>query len=269
MEIAIEDFCEDIVGKAMRGLKQSDNEVAAVAGVPAKSVEAIRKGRGTEATVRAVAPQLNLDPDKLATSFLNQWRPQPHHVDGLFLSNTEYHDMRVNAYLIWDPNSRVGAIIDTGADASELLDHAKAIGVIVTHIFLTHTHNDHILDLDHVRGAFSEASVHVGSREPLPGAHGVEPGDQFSVGNLNITARLTWGHSAGGVTYVIDGLAKPVAFVGDAVFAGSMGGGMVSYEDALRTNREEILTLPDETILCPGHGPLTSVEEEKAHNPFF
>jgi glyoxylase-like metal-dependent hydrolase (beta-lactamase superfamily II) len=61
----------------------------------------------------------------------------------------------------------------------------------------------------------------------------------------------------------------PVAIVGDAIFAGSMGGGMVSYEDALRTNRDKIMTLPDKTILCPGHGPITSVGEEKKYNPFF
>ena len=81
--------------------------------------------------------------------------------------------------------------------------------------------------------------------------------------------RLTSGHSAGGVTYFIRGLARPVAIVGDSIFAGSMGGGMVSYADALRNNREQILTLPDETIICPGHGPLTTVGEQKAANPFF
>ena len=48
-----------------------------------------------------------------------------------------------------------------------------------------------------------------------------------------------------------------------------MGGGKVSYLDALRTTRNEILSLPDSTILCPGHGPLTSVAEELEHNPFF
>ena len=68
---------------------------------------------------------------------------------------------------------------------------------------------------------------------------------------------------------MVEGLAQSLGIVGDAIFAGSMGGGMVSYQDALRTNREQILTLSDETILCPGHGPLTSVGEEKAHNPFF
>src|SRR5439155_1351332 len=57
--------------------------------------------------------------------------------------------------------------------------------------------------------------------------------------------------------------------VGDSLFAGSMGGGNVSYDDALRNNLEKILTLRDETIICPGHGPMTTVGEEKQHNPFF
>jgi len=57
--------------------------------------------------------------------------------------------------------------------------------------------------------------------------------------------------------------------VGDSLFAGSMGGGNVSYQDALRNNLEKILTLPDSTIICPGHGPMTTVAQEKQHNPFF
>jgi hydroxyacylglutathione hydrolase len=71
------------------------------------------------------------------------------------------------------------------------------------------------------------------------------------------------------MTYVVTGLARPVAVVGDSLFAGSMGGGNVSYQDALRNNREKILTLTDETIVCPGHGPLTTVGKEKRDNPFF
>jgi glyoxylase-like metal-dependent hydrolase (beta-lactamase superfamily II) len=53
------------------------------------------------------------------------------------------------------------------------------------------------------------------------------------------------------------------------MFAGSMGGGMISFADAWKNNREKILTLPDETVICPGHGPMTSVGEEKRNNPFF
>jgi glyoxylase-like metal-dependent hydrolase (beta-lactamase superfamily II) len=71
------------------------------------------------------------------------------------------------------------------------------------------------------------------------------------------------------MTYVVNGRARPIAIVGDSLFAGSMGGGNVSYDDALRNNLEKILTLPDETIICPGHGPMTTVGEEKEHNPFF
>ena len=82
-----------------------------------------------------------------------------------------------------------------------------------------------------------------------------------------LIAKHTHGHSIGGLTYVIDGLEKPVAVVGD-IFAGSMGGGMVSYEDALNTNREKIMTLLEDTILCPGHGPLTTIAEEKRTTRF-
>ncbi|MDD4932907.1 MAG: MBL fold metallo-hydrolase, partial [Methylacidiphilaceae bacterium] len=84
-----------------------------------------------------------------------------------------------------------------------------------------------------------------------------------------IRTLLTNGHSAGGITYLVAGGARPLAIVGDSLFAGSMGGGNVSYADALRNNREKILTLPGQTVICPGHGPLTTVEEEREHNPFF
>ena len=53
------------------------------------------------------------------------------------------------------------------------------------------------------------------------------------------------------------------------LFAGSMGGGIISWEDALANNRKHIFSLPDDTVLCPGHGPLTSVREEKRNNPFY
>jgi glyoxylase-like metal-dependent hydrolase (beta-lactamase superfamily II) len=71
------------------------------------------------------------------------------------------------------------------------------------------------------------------------------------------------------MTFFVTGLARPVAVVGDSIFAGSMGGGNVSYKEAIKNNVEKILTLPDATIICPGHGPMTTVGEEKAHNPFF
>ena len=89
------------------------------------------------------------------------------------------------------------------------------------------------------------------------------------MGSLSLRSLHTYGHSVGGTTYLVDGLEKPVAISGDSLFAGSMGGGMVSYQDALQNNREKIMTLPGETIVCPGHGPMTTIDEERRHNPFF
>ena len=269
MTIGIEDFCEDIVGKAMRGTNMSDTDLAAMAAVDVESIQRLRRGEGDADTVRAVAKPLGLHPEKLVDTFNGAWYPQDQDVDGVFMVNTAFSEMFVNAYLIWDTVSREGAFFDTGADASELLSKAEEEKITVSKVFLTHTHRDHVADLDRVKAIYPEVAVHVGSRELFQGAGSVEHGDVFDVGALKVSARLTWGHAKGGISYVIDGLVTPIAVVGDAMFAGSMGGGMVSYQDALRTNREEILALPDHTILCPGHGPLTTVGEEKDHNPFF
>jgi len=135
-------------------------------------------------------------------------------------------------------------------------------------ILLTHAHSDHVADLPRLREE-TGAQVFAPAREPVPGAERIEEGKRFRLGKIDIDTRLTWGHSPGGITYVVHGLARPVAIVGDSLFAGSMGGGNVSYDDALRNNLEKILALPDETVICPGHGPITSVGEEKKHNPFF
>ncbi|PYJ14158.1 MAG: MBL fold metallo-hydrolase, partial [Verrucomicrobia bacterium] len=135
-------------------------------------------------------------------------------------------------------------------------------------IFLTHAHADHVADLPRLREE-TAADVFTPAREPVPGAELIEEGKRFRLGNLQIDTRLTWGHSPGGMTYVVTGLAQPIAIVGDSLFAGSMGGGNVSYQEALRNNLEKILMLSDDTIICPGHGPITTVGEEKEHNPFF
>ena len=72
------------------------------------------------------------------------------------------------------------------------------------------------------------------------------------------------------MTYVVEGLPARFAVVGDALFAGSMGGVAPElYAASLKANRQQIFSLPDDTILCPGHGPLTTVGLEKKHNPFY
>lgn len=269
MSIPLEDQFSDIVGKAMRGLRLTDSDVAARAGVSAEAVQRLCGGDFEEAAARQVAPVLGLNAGALVASAGKAWRPEPITLEGLAQFNTPFEDMTVNSYLVWDSGSRQAAAFDTGTDVSEMIDLLQERELTLRAIFLTHTHGDHVFELDRLK-AKTGAPAFVGTREPLDGARLVEAGTfTFELGQLHVETRLTWGHSKGGITYVISGLSRPVAIVGDAVFAGSMGGGGVSYEDALSTNREQILTLPEETVLCPGHGPLTTVAEEKRHNPFF
>ena len=144
----------------------------------------------------------------------------------------------------------------------------KREGLTVKLILLTHSHPDHVADLSRLRKE-TGAPVYISKLESANGAQGIEEGKRFECGQLKIESRLTSGHSVGGMTFVITGLERPIAVVGDSLFAASMGGGAVSYNDAVRNNLEKILTLPNETIVCPGHGPLTTVGKEKCENPFF
>ncbi len=266
--IPLEDSFFDIVGKAMRGLKLADSEVAARTGVAADQVQKLRDGVWDETVARAVAPVLGLNADALAAAGNRMWTPQPIALEGLAQFNTPFEDMTVNSYLAWHPASNVAVAFDTGADCSGVLALLSEKKLKLKYVLLTHTHGDHIFDLDRLKEK-TGAPAFVGDREPTSGAETFPVGRTFEAGALTIETRLTWGHSPGGITFVIRGLARPVAIVGDSIFAGSMGGGGIDYAAALRNNREQILTLPDETVLCPGHGPLTTVGEQKMHNAFF
>jgi hydroxyacylglutathione hydrolase len=267
--IPLEDNVGDIIGKAQRGLRISDTELAAKARVSSQKIRDLRAGDFDELTLLRVAPVLGLAPRALCELAKGEWHPQKiDQRDGLAQFNTHYHDMAVNAYLVWDPASRAAAALDTGADSSEMIHFANRHKLDVQLILLTHAHADHVADLPRLREE-TGADVFTPAREPVPGAELIEEGKRFRLGNLQIDTRLTWGHSPGGMTYVVTGLAHPIAIVGDSLFAGSMGGGNVSYDAALQNNLEKILTLSDDTIICPGHGPITTVGEEKEHNPFF
>jgi len=269
MSIPLEDNVSDIIGKAQRGLAISDSQLAERAGVSAEKIRKLRDGAFDDDTVESVAPVLNLDAAALRKLASGKWGPEAiGEIDGLAQFNTTYGDMTVNAYLVWDPATREAVAFDTGADCGGILQRIEQERLSVKLILLTHAHPDHVADLRRLRKA-TGASIYISRLEEAEGAEEIEEGKGFRVGSLEIEARLTSGHSPGGMTFVVTGLSRPVAIVGDSLFAGSMGGGNVSYGDALRNNREKILTLPDETIVCPGHGPLTAVGKEKRDNPFF
>lgn len=266
--IALEDGFADVISKAQRGLRLSDTELAEKAQVSAQKIRKLREGEFDELALSRVGAVLNLATRPLCELATAEWHPEKVEVEGLAQFSTRYHDMLVNAYLLWSPGGGEAVAFDTGADCGALLALATKHKLTIEMILLTHAHVDHVADLARLREK-SGAPVYVSSREPVEGVELIEEGKSFRVGKLKIETRLTWGHSLGGMTYVVHGLARPVAVVGDSLFAGSMGGGGVSYEDALRNNLEKILTLPDQTVLCPGHGPMTTVGEEKVHNPFF
>jgi len=96
--------------------------------------------------------------------------------------------------------------------------------------------------------------------------------DFIHLGSLRITNRETPGHAEDGVIYLVgnfDEDAPHVAIIGDTIFAGSLASGNISWDMLKERVRSEIFSLPPATLLCPGHGPLTTVAEEKEHNPFF
>ena len=267
--IPLEDNFEDVLGKALRGTGIPDGVLEFLTGVPEETIGKLKEGHFEEKALRQVASPLGLDADALVERGMNSWCPEPVEVDGLRQFNTVFDDMTVNNYLVWDPASKAAALFDTGTDASKAIATVVELSLDLEQLFLTHTHLDHIIDRATVESHNGSLQTHVNALEPAEGAARFQPGDSFTVGALQIATRLTKGHSPGGITYVIEGLKRPVAIVGDALFAQSMGGGMISYQDALATNRSELFTLEDHTVICPGHGPMTSVGEEKAHNPFY
>lgn len=265
----LEDNFNDVIGKAQRGLKLTDEQLAKKAGVSVADVARAKAGNFDEASVAKIAPALSLGAKQLVALGKKAWKPKdPGQINGLRMFTTNYEDMTVNSFLVWDPKSNAAVFFDTGADASVMIKTTHDNHLRPELILLTHTHPDHIADLAKLKSA-TNVKAYVCQSEAIVGAELFKAGHEFSAGDLRIQTRQTSGHSRGGITYFITGLAKPVAIVGDSIFASSMGGGNVSYEDAIRNNHQQILTMPDETIICPGHGPMTTVGEEKANNPFF
>jgi 3-hydroxyisobutyrate dehydrogenase len=229
----------------------------------------MKGGRVLEGPARLISPLLGLHADSLLAIGRHTWRPAPVAVEGLLVFNTVYGSMTVNSFIVFDPESKSAALFDTGADASGGLAAIMDLGLRLERIYITHTHPDHIAALAEWRKAFPNAAVKAGRGDLPDGAEPVDDGMTFTLGKLAIEARETSGHARCGMTYVIEGLAQPLAIAGDALFAGSMGGAAAAWTDALHANRRKIFSLPGYAVICPGHGPLTTVAEERGHNPFY
>jgi glyoxylase-like metal-dependent hydrolase (beta-lactamase superfamily II) len=264
----LEDDYTDIINKAQAGLSIGDDKLARCAGIPLPALSALKSGVVKHEHLTAVAPLLNLDSTSLLEIATGSWHPKPVSMAGLQQCSTHFHGMSVNSYLVWDPASQSAAIFDTGATCEPLLRLMSEHSLRVSSIFLTHAHRDHITDLSSLL-EYTKAPAYSSEKDHVSGTKPIAYGDRFEVGALTISTRQTTGHTRGGVTYVVGGLTNPIAIVGDALFAGSMGGSPNAWAEALDTNRTAIFSLPDATIICPGHGPMTTVAEEKSHNPLF
>ena len=196
---------------------------------------------------------------------------------------------QTNAYLIADPDTRDAAVIDPAWDGKRILSEAQSRGWRIAHLWYTHAHFDHIGGAAEIADALNPLPLvalhpndHVLWRAGGGGAlfgfkidPGPEPtidfvqGQVLRLGNSQFEVRFTPGHTAGHcVLYCAE--AK-VCFCGDLIFAGSVGrtdlpGG--NWDTLEKSIREQIYTLPDETRLLSGHGPETTVGNEKKFNPF-
>jgi glyoxylase-like metal-dependent hydrolase (beta-lactamase superfamily II) len=132
--------------------------------------------------------------------------------------------------------------------------------------FITHGHRDHTGGLDHLLR--SGVPVHAAG---IPGSIAMKPGATVFCGPLIVRAVELSGHFTPALGFLIDGLDVPVLVTGDALFAGSIGGcaSPAIFQQALHHLRKALAPLPDATVLLPGHGPATTLGEERRANPFL
>ncbi len=195
--------------------------------------------------------------------------------------------LAVNCLLIGCKETGKAALIDPGDEAKRLQSIIDGHNLKLDKILLTHGHVDHVgavVVMKQATGAMVYG--HEGDAEwlenaaqhavmfglPDPGVpvldHTVKEGDRVTVGNLVFDVFHTPGHSAGSVSYVIDGHA----FVGDLLFQHSIGrtdlpGG--DYDTLIHSVKTKIFSMQDDVIVYPGHGPITQVGVERRENPFF
>ena len=204
----------------------------------------------------------------------------------LLVENLVVGPLMTNCYIVWDEASNEGVIIDPGDDADIIITMLKELGVQVDRILATHCHFDHIaaaaalkreLELEFIAhegdlffvedGKASARKWGFDIEQPPKPDRFIEDGDKIEVGNFSLEVLHTPGHSPGGVSY----LHERVVFAGDCLFQGSIGRTdfrMGSLEELAKSIKTRLYTLPDNTLVYTGHGPVTTIGDEKAHNPF-
>ena len=271
----LEDHLGDIIRKARKAANVSAEQAAKAAGVSVDELSALESSGQANRTVNypALAQVLHLNGPKLE-SIAKGWRPAEKDLGRwreLRMISTEQGGNTVNCYLVWDEVSREAALFDTGWTADPVFKIIDAEELQLKHLFLTHSHEDHIAAMGAIRERFPKILIHTDTKSAPP-QHRNRRNDCVHLGSLRITNRETPGHAEDGVIYLVGNFpedAPHVGIIGDTIFAGSMATGFLSWEGLKERVRSQIFSLPADTLLGPGHGPLTTVAEEKEHNPFF
>jgi len=192
-----------------------------------------------------------------------------------------------NCYLVWEPEHHNGVIIDPGDEDELIVSQVEKNGFEPQAILLTHGHGDHIGAVKPLKEKY-DIPIYIGKEDaPMlqspsenvsavfgyeivcpPADHLVSDGDVIGFGKMKFTVIDTPGHSKGGVCYHIDRFL----FCGDTLFKNSVGGTDLpggDYETLIASIDKKLLPLPDDLICFPGHGPATTIGEERRNNPFI
>jgi len=181
--------------------------------------------------------------------------------------------LSTNCYVVGCEETGEAAVIDPGMEiekeTEQILDFIKENNFQIKYIINTHGHPDHVAG----NAAIKEATgapilIHENATEAVKADKKLRDGDALQVGNFKLVVLHTPGHTPDGISL----LGENAVFTGDALFAGSIGrtdfvGG--SYDDLIRSIRSKLLCLPDSFTVHPGHGPSTSISDEKRYNPFL
>jgi len=257
------DLPRDVLFKALRGRGMEAAHAASQARVALDELLAIGRATARVDLEEKLAPVLGLDAAALAG--LRDYRPQFPPCTGLERIELPFGDDFVNVWALGRDGSWL--VVDAGFGPLDLAAALDARGIGRIHLLVTHGHRDHVGGIAAVRRRLE--SFHAPGA--IEGAIAAAPGQTLRLGPFTVGVRDLRGHHPQAVGYHVDGLARPVLAVGDAVFAGSMGGcpNPRAYREALRTVRESVLPLAPETLLLTGHGPGTTLEQELQHNPFL
>lgn len=198
---------------------------------------------------------------------------------GMRVISQRNDDWTSNSYLVVDPSTGKAGFIDCGDPVDHLLAVIASEGLELERVLLTHHHGDHITGLGHILEAYPGTPVqaHPDEANQMMGvSQTILPGDITSIGNLEIVALHTPGHTSGSLSFVVreaegDGGADHV-FTGDTLFLGSVGSlihpGATNFEDLRHSVVEVLLELPPTTIVEPGHEEPTTIGAERHDNAF-